>query len=42
LKLRDNILPRGLIPLEELFDFDDEAKNPKIEPIGKEVEDYNI
>jgi hypothetical protein len=28
--------------LEELFDFDDVAKKPKIEPTGKDVEDCNI
>jgi hypothetical protein len=42
LQLKDNILPRGLVPLEELFDFDDVDKKPKIEPTGKEVEDCNI
>jgi hypothetical protein len=31
LHLKNNILPRGLVPLEELFDFDDVAKKPKIE-----------
>lgn len=36
------MLPRGLVPLEELFDFDDVAKKSKIEPIGADVEDYNI
>jgi hypothetical protein len=40
--MKDNVFPRGLHPLEELFDFDDVAKNPKIEPTGKEVEDCNI
>jgi hypothetical protein len=42
LQLKDNIFPRGLVPLEELFDFDDVAKKPKIEPTRKEVEDCNI
>ena len=42
LQLKDNIFPRGLVPLEELFDFDDVAKKPQIEPTGKEVEDCNI
>ena len=40
--MKDNIFPRGLVPLEELFDFDDVAKKPKIEPTGKEVEGCNI
>jgi hypothetical protein len=42
LQLRDNILPRGLVPLEELFDFYDVAKKLKNEPTGKDVEDCNI
>jgi hypothetical protein len=42
LQFKDNIFPRGLVPLEELFGFDDVAKKPKIEPTGKEVEYYNI
>jgi ribonuclease HI len=42
LQLKDNILPRGVVPLEELFDFNDVAKKPKIEPTRKEVEDCNI
>jgi hypothetical protein len=31
LQLKNNILPTSLVPLEELFDFDDVAKKPKIE-----------
>jgi hypothetical protein len=42
LQLKDNILPRGLVPLEELFDFNDVAIKQKIEPTGKDLEDYNI
>ena len=30
------------MPLEQLFDFNNVAKKPKIEPVGSEVEDYNI
>jgi hypothetical protein len=29
LHLKNNVLPRGLVPLEDLFDFNDVAKNPK-------------
>ena len=29
LQLKDNVLPRGLVPLEELFDFNDVAKKQK-------------
>jgi hypothetical protein len=31
LHLKINVLPRGLVPLEDLFDFDDVAKKLKIE-----------
>jgi hypothetical protein len=40
--LKGNVLPRGLVPLEDLFYFNDVAKKPKIEASGKEVEDINI
>jgi hypothetical protein len=40
--LKSNFLPRGLVPLKDLFDFNDVAKKPKIEANGKEVEDCNI
>jgi hypothetical protein len=40
--LKSNVLPRGLVPLEDLFDFNDVAKKPKIEASGQEVEDCNI
>lgn len=42
LQLKDNILPRGLVPMEELFDFNDVAKKPKIEPTGATIEECNI
>jgi len=42
LQLKYNNIPRGLVPLEELFDHDDVAKNPTIVPIEKGVEDINI
>jgi ribonuclease HI len=42
LQLKSNVLPRGLVPLEDLFDFNDVAKKPKIEASGKEVEECNI
>ena len=34
LQLKDYVFPRGLAPLEDLFDFNDVGKKPKIEPIG--------
>jgi hypothetical protein len=42
LHLKSNVLPRGLVPLEDLFDSNDVAKKLKIEANGQEVEDYNI
>jgi hypothetical protein len=42
LHLKSNVFPRGLVPLKDLFDFNDVAKKPKIEASGKEVEDVNI
>ena len=32
-------LPSGLTPLEELFDFNDVAQKPKLEPVETEVEE---
>jgi hypothetical protein len=29
LQLKRNVLPKGLVPLEDLFDFNDVAKKPK-------------
>jgi hypothetical protein len=42
LHLKNNVLPRGLVPLEDLFYFNNVAKKPKIEPTRKEVEECNI
>jgi len=42
LQLKNNILPRGLVPLEGLFDFNNVAKKANIEPTGREVEECNI
>jgi hypothetical protein len=42
LHLKSNVLPRGLVPLEDFFDFNDVAKKSKIEASGQEVEDCNI
>ena len=38
----NQIFPKGLVPLEELFDFNDVAKKPKLEPVETEVEECNI
>ena len=42
LQLNDNIIPKGLITLEELFDQDDIARKPTLQPIEKGVEEVNI
>jgi len=42
LQLKDNIIPKGLIPLEELFDQDDVARKPSLMPTDKGVEDVNL
>ena len=42
LQLKDNTIPRGLVPLEELFDFNDVAKKPKLEPTRTNIEECNI
>lgn len=42
LQLKDNVIPKGLIPLEELFDQDDVAQKPILVLIEKGVEDVNI
>jgi hypothetical protein len=42
LQLKRNILPRGLVPSEDLFDCNDVAKKPKIEAHRQEVEECNI
>ena len=42
LQSKDESFPKGLAPLEELFDFNDVARKPKLEPVETEVEDCNI
>lgn len=42
LQLKDNILPRGLVPLDELFDHNDVAKRPKLALVGEGIEECNI
>ena len=42
LQLKDNIIPRGIIPLEELFDQDDVVRKPTLVPTNKGVEDVNL
>ena len=42
LQLKNNVIPKGLIPLEELFDQDDVARKPTLHPTKKGVEEVNI
>lgn len=42
LQLKDNVIPKGLIPLEELFDQDDVVRKPSLVLTEKGVEDVNI
>ena len=42
LQLKDNVIRKYLIPLEELFDQDDVARKPSLMPTEKGVEDVNI
>ena len=42
LQLKDNNVPKGLIPLEELFDQYDVVRKPTLVPTEKGVEDVNI
>ena len=42
LQTKDKNIPRGLAPLEDLFDFDDVAKKPTIEHLDSDVEECNI
>ena len=42
LNLRDNFLSKGLTPLEDLFDSNDVARKPKMEPLRSDIEECNI
>ena len=42
IQLKRNTIPKGLIPLQELFDNNDVARNTKVAPSDAEVEDCNI
>jgi hypothetical protein len=42
MQLKNNIIPKGLVPLEKLFDNNDVAKSPKITVNDGDVEDCNI
>jgi hypothetical protein len=40
--LKNNTIPKGLVPLEKLFDDNDVAKNPRVTPNESEVDEFNI
>lgn len=42
LNLKINFFPKGLVPLEDLFDSNDVARKPKKEPLRTEIEECNI
>ena len=42
IELKDNFLPTGLTPLEDMFDSNDIPRKPKMQPLNAEIEDCNI
>ena len=42
INLKDNHLPKGLTPLEDLFDSNDIPLKPKMEPIKADIEEVNL
>ena len=42
LQLRNNSIPKGLIPLEKIFDQNDVFKSPRIQADDEEVEGCNL
>ena len=42
IQLKNNSFPKGLVPLEEMFDQNDVARTPRVAPTETEVEDFNI
>ena len=42
LQLKGNSIPRGLVPLENIFDTNYVAKEPQLVPRYEDVEDVNI
>ena len=42
IQLKINCIPKGLVPLEKIFDNNDVARNPKVTRNDNEVEDCNI
>ena len=42
INLKDNHLPKGLTPLEDLFDSNDIQNKPKMKPLKADIEEYNL
>ena len=42
MQLKNNIIPKGLVPLEKLFDNNDVARSPKITVNDEDIEECNI
>lgn len=42
IQLKNNTLPKGLVPLEDIFDNNDVVKSIKVAPRDDEVEEWNI
>ena len=42
IQLKDNFLPTGLTPLEDIFDSNDIPRKPKLQPLNTAIEEYNI
>lgn len=42
IELKDNFLPTGLTPLEDIFDSNDIPRKPKMQPMNVEIGDCNI
>ena len=42
IELKDNFLPTGLTPLEDIFDSNDILRKPKMQPLNADIEDCNI
>ena len=42
IELKDNFLPTGLTPLEDIFDSNDIPRKPKMQPLNAAIEECNI
>lgn len=42
MQLKSNFFPRGLVPLEQLFDQNDIPTRPKVQPKKEKVQEHNL